>query len=79
MEVWAFVVGIISVLLAAAGLLAAGVWCVSRITASVDKLGEKVDGLGKRVGDLAVSVHDLDDKLDSHAERIARLEERGKP
>lgn len=77
MEAWMLAIAVLGLVLTAGGLLAAGVWCVGRITGSVDALGGKVDGLGNQVHDLALSVRELDNKLDGHAERIARLEERG--
>lgn len=70
------VIGVLGIVLTGGGFLAAGVWSVGRVTGSVDKLGGKVDGLGDQVHELTSSVRDLDNKLDGHAERITRLEER---
>lgn len=76
MDATMIVVSVIGVLLTGGCVIAAGVWCVGRITASVDSLSSKVDGLGGQVHELTTSVHELDNKLDGHADRLARLEER---
>lgn len=69
-EVWMLVLTLIGVVLVAAGMVAGGVWAVARISGALDSLTEKV-------GDLSASVKELDDKMDSHSERLAVLEGRG--
>lgn len=85
MDVWMLVLTVLSLILVAGGMLAAGIWTITRIqlsiersvarvAGSIDKLSSKVDGLGQQVDGLTTSVNTLDNKLDSHSERITRLE-----
>lgn len=76
MDATMIVIAVVGVLLTGGGMVAAAVWCVGKITGSVDSLSIKVDGLGDHVENLTTSVRELDNKLDGHADRLARLEER---
>lgn len=69
MEAWQFAVSAFMAIVTLGGLVWAGGWAVSRITTSLD-------ALSARVHELAKSVSDLDTKIDDHAERLARVEER---
>lgn len=76
MEAWMMVIALLGLLLTAGALLAAGVWSVGKITGSVGSLSAKLDGLSAQVHLLTGSLSKVDNKIDGHAERITRLEER---
>ncbi len=71
MEAW---LGFAGFVLEAGAIVVAVVWFVSKMQGQAKVLDQTVRNLATSVRDLSSAVNRLDDKLDSHSERLARLE-----
>lgn len=69
-----FAVSIVGVLLVIGGMIATAVWAVGQIKGESLAFRVQLAGLSSEVRQLSKSVSKLDDKLDDHSVRIARIE-----
>jgi len=56
----------------------AGLWVVTSIRSTTEKLGTSIDHLSENVGKLEAVIEKVDEKVDAHEVRIAVLETQNK-